>query len=73
MPVARARPGSVRRAPVDVEPVAVRSYRRTPIWRRIWALVAASTLTAVTGAVVAIVVSAALAYVVITLSDLLGN
>lgn len=53
--------------------MAVRSYRRTPIWRRIWALVAASTLTAVTGAVVAIMVSAALAYVVITLSDLLGN
>jgi hypothetical protein len=73
VPVPRARPGAPRRAPIEVEPVAVRSYRRTPIWRRIWALLAASTLTAVTGAVVAIVLSAALAYVVITLSDLLGN
>ena len=56
-----------------VEPVTVRPYRRTPVWRRVWALLAASTLTAVTGAVVAIMLSTSLAYLVIRLSDLLGN
>lgn len=73
VPVPRARGGSPRRAPVEVEPIAVRRYRRTPLWRRVWAIVAASTLTAVTGAVLAIALSAAVAYVVITLTDLLGS
>jgi hypothetical protein len=72
VPVPRAR-GASRRLPVEVEPVAVRPYRRTPVWRRIWALIAASTLTAITGAVLAIVLAAAVTYVVITLTELLGN
>ncbi len=54
-------------------PTAVRPSRRTPLWRRIWAVVATSTLTAVTGAVLAIALSAAVAYVVITLTDMLGS
>lgn len=73
VPVPRARNGAHRRVPVEVEPIAVRPYRRTPLWRRIWAVVAASTLTAVTGAVLAIALSAAVAYVVITLTDMLGS
>lgn len=73
VPVPRARHASSRRPPVPLEPVAVRPYRRTPVWRRIWAILAAGTLTAVTGAILAIVVSAALAFVVITLTDMLGN
>lgn len=73
VPVPRARHDAPRRAPIEVEPIAVRPYRRTPLWRRIWAVVATSTLTAVTGAVLAIALSAAVAYVVITLTDMLGS
>ena len=56
-----------------VDSIAVRAYRRTPLWRRVWAVVAASTLTAITGAVVAIVVSAGLVFVVVTLTDMLRS
>jgi hypothetical protein len=45
----------------------------TSPWRRIWAVVAGSTLALVTGAIVAITVALSLGYIVITLSHKLGR
>jgi hypothetical protein len=46
-------------------------YVRTPVWRRIWAVVASGGLAMVMGAVLATFVSAAIAYSVVTLTDML--
>lgn len=51
--------------------IAAPTYRRTPIWRTVWALGSAGLLTVLTGALIAIVAAAGLAYAVTTLSDLL--
>lgn len=51
--------------------LAAPSYRRTPIWRRMWALSSASFLTLLTGALIAIAVAFSVSYTVTTLSDLL--
>ncbi len=48
-----------------------RLHRRTPIWRRLWAIVASGAIGVVMGAVIAIVVSAALGWTVVTLTDML--
>lgn len=69
VPVARG-----RRAPrpgVPVHTTASTPYRGAPLWRRLWAVVAASTLAMVTGAVIAIVLAAGIAYTVVTLTDML--
>ncbi len=46
-------------------------YRGTPLWRRIWAVLAASTLAMITGAIIAILLAAGIAYTVVTLTDML--
>ena len=51
--------------------VAAPSYRRAPIWRRLWALGSASFLTVLTGALIAIVLAFSVSWVITTLSDLL--
>lgn len=63
----------MRTAPVELDSINVRAYRRTPLWRRLWAVAAASTLTVVTGAILAVVVAAGLVFAVITLTDMLRN
>ena len=56
---------------VVVTEVAAPTYRRTPIWRRLWALGSTGFLTVLTGAIIAIVIAFAVSLGVTTLSDLL--
>lgn len=51
--------------------MATPTYRRTPIWRRMWALGSTGFLTVLTGAIIAIVIAFAVSLGVTTLSDLL--
>ena len=51
--------------------LATPSYRRTPVWRRVWALGSTGFLTVLTGAIIAIAVAYSLAWVVTTLSGML--
>jgi hypothetical protein len=46
-------------------------HRRTPLWRRAWALVAGSTLAVITGMVAATLIGFGASWVVITLSHML--
>jgi hypothetical protein len=59
------------RAGTAVTQLPAPSYRRTAIWRRAWALLSASFLSLLTGAVIAVVVAFAISWSVTTLSDLL--
>lgn len=76
---ARAAPRIPRRAPVVRRPwvpigiaeTTASLYKRPGPVRRLWALVASSGIAVVLGAVVATVTAFGLAYVVITLTDLL--
>jgi hypothetical protein len=45
--------------------------RRTPVWRRVWAIVAGSTMALVTGAVAATLIGFGASWLVITLSHML--
>ena len=45
--------------------------RRTPLWRRLWAIVAGSTMALVTGAVAAMLIGFGASWIVITLSHML--
>lgn len=54
-----------------VTELATPSYRRTPIWRRAWALGSTGFLTVLTGAIIAIVIAFAVSWAVTTLSELL--
>jgi len=56
-----------------VTELAAPTYRRTPIWRRLWALSATSFLTVLTGAIIAIVSAFAISWAVTTLSSLLKS
>ncbi len=47
------------------------SYRRAPIWKRLWALATTGALSVLTGTVIAIVVAVGVSWGVTTLSDLL--
>jgi hypothetical protein len=51
----------------------VRIAHRTPLWRKLWAIVASGGLAVVTGAVLAIVLSFGVAWTVTTLTDMLGR
>ena len=51
-----------------VREVATRPYRRTPLWRRLVALVSLSVMSTVIGAVVAIVLAAAAIALMLVLS-----
>lgn len=59
------------RAGIAVTELAAPTHRRTPIWRKVWALGSAGFLTVLTGALIAIVTAAGVSYAVTTLSDLL--
>jgi ABC-type dipeptide/oligopeptide/nickel transport system permease subunit len=67
----RATRRSLQRGHVAVADVGGVPHRPTPVWRRIWAVLAGSSLAVVTGAVIAIVLSLGLGWIVVTLSDLL--
>jgi hypothetical protein len=69
VPVARGRRTS--RPGVPVHTVPSTPYRGAPLWRRIWAVLAASTLAMITGAIIAILLAAGIAYIVVTLTDML--
>lgn len=43
-------------------------HLRTALWRRVWAVIASSTIAVVSGAVIATLVAGGLAYTVITLT-----
>jgi len=76
---ARATPRIPRRAPIVRRPwvpigiaeTTTSLYKRPSLVRRLWAIVASSGLAVVMGAVIAIVTAFGLAYIVITLTDLL--
>ncbi len=76
---ARAAPRIPRRAPIVRRPwvpigiaeTVTPLYRRPGPLRRLWALVASSGIAVVLGAVVATITAFGLAYIVITLTDLL--
>ncbi len=76
---ARATPRVPRRAPIIRRPwvpigiaeTTVPLYKRPGPLRRIWALVASSGIAVVMGAVLATITAFGLAYIVITLTDLL--
>ena len=61
------------RGGIAVTELAAPAYRRTPIWRRFWALGSTTFLTVLSGAIIAIVFAFAVSWVVTTLSDLLKN
>jgi hypothetical protein len=67
----RAGRRSSPRSPVIVAESPTALHRRTALWRRLWVLVAGSTIAIVTGAVIATLVSAGIAYTVITLTTML--
>jgi hypothetical protein len=46
-------------------------HRRTPLWRKLWALVASSTMAAVMGAIAATLIGFGVSWIVITLSHML--
>jgi hypothetical protein len=61
------------RAGIGVTELATPSYRRTPMWRRVWALGSTGFLTILTGTLVAIIVAYSVSWIVTTLSELLKN
>ncbi len=76
---ARATPRIPRRAPIVRRPwvpigiaeTTTPLYKRPGLLRRVWSIVASSAIAVVMGAVVATVTAFGLAYIVITLTDLL--
>jgi hypothetical protein len=67
----RGRRRSARRRPVRVETVSTTLHRRPPVWRRVWAVFASGVIGVVTGAVLATVIAAGVAWTVVTLTDML--
>jgi heme A synthase len=63
--------GSVRRVPFEVTEGIARPYHAAGPLRRVWALVASSGLAILIGAVLATVTAFSLAWVVVTLTNLL--
>lgn len=60
-----------RWVPIAVAETVVPLYKRPNPIRRVWAVVASSGIAVVIGAVLATIVAFGLAYVVVTLTDLL--
>jgi hypothetical protein len=62
-----------RRARIGLPVVEVEApmHRRTALWRKLWALVASSTMAAVMGAIAATLVGFGASWIVITLSHML--
>jgi hypothetical protein len=57
--------------PIGIGETTVPLYKRPNIIRRVWAVVASSSLAVLIGTVFAIIISFGLAYLVVTLTDLL--
>lgn len=70
-PFTRGTRRSRERLPIEVVETDTEMHYRTPVWRRIWAVFASSAIAMVTGAVLATFISAAIAYSVVTLTDML--
>jgi hypothetical protein len=73
---ARATPKTPRgrrigRAGFVVQEAPMPSYRRAPIWRRVWAIGSASFITVLCGTLIAIVATFVISNAVITLTNLL--
>jgi len=56
---------------LPLEEAPARLHRRPQWWRKIWALVAGSTMAVVTGMIVATIIGFGASWVVITLSRML--
>ncbi len=56
---------------LQVEHLPVPLYRRTPLYRRIWAVISGSVLSLVLGALLALLIGAGAIYFVTTLTGLL--
>ena len=56
---------------IDVTEIAAPSYRRAPIWKRLWVLATSSLLAVLTGTLIAIVAAVGVSWGVTTLSDML--
>jgi hypothetical protein len=54
-----------------MESMQAPAYRAAPWWKRVWSVVASSTLALMLGGVVATVIGAGAAYIVVTLTRLL--
>jgi hypothetical protein len=67
VPRGRRRP----HAGIEVDEVAAPAYRRTPIWKRLWALASASALSVLAGTLAAIAIAVGVSWTVTTLSDML--
>ncbi|MGZ4671603.1 MAG: hypothetical protein ACXV8K_02975 [Ilumatobacteraceae bacterium] len=68
---ARALRPNRARVGLPVTEAEVPLYRPTPLWRRIWAVVAGSTMAVITGAAAATLIGFAASWIVITLSHML--
>ncbi len=60
-----------RRVPYEVRETVAPPYHPAGVLRRVWAVVASSGLAVVIGAVIATITAFSLAWIVITLTDLL--
>jgi hypothetical protein len=62
-----------RRARIGLPVMEVEAplHRRTPVWRKVWALVAGSTMAVVTGMIAATLIGLGASWIVITLSHML--
>ncbi|MEX0848551.1 MAG: hypothetical protein WD023_12300 [Ilumatobacteraceae bacterium] len=69
----RERRSSRAPRPVPVAETHTRMHRRTPVWRKVWAILAGSTLAIVLGAVLATLISFGVAYSVYTLTQMLKS
>ena len=56
---------------IPVSEVAVPTYRRTALWKRVWALATTSSLAVLTGTLIAIVIAVGVSWGVTTLSGML--
>ena len=68
---ARASRRSRQRTPIEITEIDTEVHVGTPVWRRVWAVVASGGIAMITGAVLATFISAAIAYSVVTLTDML--
>lgn len=56
---------------LPVTEVETELHRRTPLWRRLWAVVASSTLALISGMVAATLLGFGASWIVVTLSHML--
>lgn len=56
---------------IEVDEVTLPTIRRTPLWKRLWALISASMLSVLAGTLIAIFLAVGVSWVVTTLSDML--